>query len=168
MTAETRITVHPDFAVGPVDPRIFGGFLEHLGRAVYGGVYEPSSTRADAHGCRADVVAALDDLHMTAMRWPGGNFASGYHWREGIGPADARPTVREPAWKSVETNRFGTHEFLDLAERVGWTPMLAVNLGTGTPRFAPIPLPSPFGSINSVGVTRDVLFVAAGCTPDAE
>ena len=132
----TTVTVHPAFPVGPVDPRIFGGFLEHLGRAVYGGVYDPSSLHADAHGCRTDVLEALGRLRMTAMRWPGGNFASGYHWRDGIGPADARPVVREPAWKSAEPNTFGTHEFLDLAERVGWTSMLAVNLGTGTPEEA--------------------------------
>ncbi len=132
----TTVTVHPAFPVGPVDPRIFGGFLEHLGRAVYGGVYDPSSLHADTHGCRTDVLEALGRLRMTAMRWPGGNFASGYHWRDGIGPADVRPVVREPAWKSAEPNAFGTHEFLDLAERVGWTSMLAVNLGTGTPEEA--------------------------------
>jgi alpha-L-arabinofuranosidase len=132
----TTATVHPAFAVGAVDARIFGGFLEHLGRAVYGGVYDPSSSRADAHGCRTDVLEALGALRMTAMRWPGGNFASGYHWRDGIGPADRRPVVREPAWKSAEPNSFGSHEFLDLADRVGWTPMLAVNLGTGTPEEA--------------------------------
>ncbi len=132
----TTITVHPALTVGPVDDRIFGGFLEHLGRAVYEGVHDPTSAHADDHGNRTDVLHALDRLKMTAMRWPGGNFVSGYHWRDGIGPADQRPVVREPAWKSAEPNTFGTHEFLDLAERVGWTPMLAVNLGTGTPEEA--------------------------------
>ena len=73
---------------------------------------------------------------MTVMRWPGGNFASGNHWRDGIGPIAGRPSVRDLAWKSVEPNTFGTHEFLDLAERSGWTPMLAVNLGTGSPEEA--------------------------------
>ncbi|HVN52104.1 MAG TPA: alpha-L-arabinofuranosidase C-terminal domain-containing protein [Acidimicrobiales bacterium] len=132
----TTLTVHPSFTIAPVDERIFGGFLEHLGRAVYGGVLDPTSAHADAHGCRRDVLDALAALRMTAMRYPGGNFVSGYHWRDGIGPPGERPTVREPAWKSVETNRFGTHEFLDLCERMGWTPMLAVNLGTGTPEKA--------------------------------
>jgi len=134
--APTTVTVHPAFPVGPVDPRLFGGFLEHLGRAVYGGVYDPQSTRADEHGCRTDVLGALDELRMTVMRWPGGNFASGYHWHDGVGPPAGRPTVREPAWRSAESNTFGTHEFLDLAERTGWTPMVAVNLGTGTPEEA--------------------------------
>jgi len=132
----TTITLHPKYTAGPVDARIFGGFLEHLGRAVYEGVHDPASAHADEHGNRTDVLTALDRLHMTAMRWPGGNFASGYHWRDGVGPADRRATVREPAWKSAEPNSFGTHEFLDLAERTGWTPMLAVNLGTGTPEEA--------------------------------
>lgn len=132
----TQLTVHPSLPIGQVDERVFGGFLEHLGRAVYGGVLQPGHPTADPHGCRTDVLAALEQLRFSAMRWPGGNFVSGYHWVDGIGPADDRPTVREPAWKSIETNQFGTHEFLDLAERIGWTPMLAVNLGTGTPEEA--------------------------------
>jgi len=133
---QTTIRVHPAFTVGDVDQRLFGGFLEHLGRAVYGGVHDPGSTLADAHGNRTDVLDALDRLGLTTMRWPGGNFASGYHWRDGVGPAASRPTVRDPAWRSIEPNAFGTHEFLDLAERAGWTPMVAVNLGTGTPEEA--------------------------------
>lgn len=132
----TTLTTHPSFRVGPVDERIFGGFLEHLGRAVYGGVYDPTSPLADEHGCRTDVLAALRDLGLTVVRYPGGNFVSGYHWLDGVGPVEDRPTVRELAWKSVETNRFGTDEFLGLAARMGWTPMLAVNLGTGTPEEA--------------------------------
>lgn len=135
-TERTTLTAHPALAIAPVDERIFGGFLEHLGRAVYGGIYDPGSAHADEHGCRADVLDALRALRMTAMRYPGGNFVSGYHWRDGIGPTADRPTVREPAWKSIETNQFGTHEFLDLCERMDWTPMLAVNLGTGTPKEA--------------------------------
>lgn len=132
----TILTVHPSFPVDDVDPRVFGGFLEHLGRAVYGGVYEPRSPLSDGHGCRADVLESLDRLRLSTMRWPGGNFASAYHWQDGIGPQEARPVVREPAWKSAEPNTFGTHEFLDLAERMQWVPMLAVNLGTGTPEEA--------------------------------
>jgi alpha-N-arabinofuranosidase len=136
MTELTRVTAHPSFTIGEVDPRLFGGFLEHLGRAVYGGVFEPGHAEADEDGCRRDVLDALDALSFTAMRWPGGNFVSGYHWVDGVGPAAERPIVRELAWKSVETNQFGTHEFLDLSQRMGWTPMLAVNLGTGTPEEA--------------------------------
>jgi alpha-N-arabinofuranosidase len=132
----TTITLHSEFPVGPVDERIFGGFLEHMGRAVYEGVYDPRSSHADEHGCRKDVCAALSRLKMTAVRYPGGNFASGYHWLDGVGAPDGRPTMRELAWKSIEPNRFGTDEFVGLCRRMGWSPMLTVNLGTGSPEEA--------------------------------
>ena len=132
----TEIITHTKFRIAPVDPRVFGGFLEHLGRAVYEGVYDPDSRRADADGCRADVLAALRRLDMTAMRYPGGNFVSGYHWQDGVGPRAKRPTVRELAWQSIEPNRFGTDEYIGLCRKLGWTPMLTVNLGTGTPEEA--------------------------------
>ena len=115
---------------------MFGGFVEHMGRCVYEGVYDPTSAHADEHGCRRDVLDALGELRLTAMRYPGGNFASGYHWRDGIGPRSDRPTVRELAWQSLETNQFGTDEFIALCGRMGWEPMLTVNLGTGTPEEA--------------------------------
>ncbi len=133
---KTQITLHTRFRIAPVDPRIFGGFLEHMGRAVYEGVYDPDSSHADADGYRADVLGALQLLDMTAMRYPGGNFASGYHWKDGIGPRNQRPTVRELAWQSIETNQFGTDEYIHLCRKMGWTPMLTVNLGTGTPEEA--------------------------------
>jgi alpha-N-arabinofuranosidase len=132
----TTVTLHSRFQVGRVDPRIFGGFLEHMGRAVYEGVYEPDSPHADSDGCRKDVLAALRRLSMTAMRYPGGNFASGYHWQDGIGARDERPTVRELAWQSTEPNQFGTDEFIRLCRKMEWTPMLTANLGTGTPEEA--------------------------------
>ena len=132
----TEIITHTKFRIAPVDPRVFGGFLEHVGRAVYEGVYDPDSMRADADGCRADVLAALRRLDMTAMRYPGGNFVSGYHWQDGVGPRAKRPTVRELAWQSIEPNRFGTDEYIGLCRKLGWTPMLTVNLGTGTPEEA--------------------------------
>ena len=87
---------------------IFGGFLEQMGRSIYEGVYDPGSRYADADGMRTDVIAALRELEMTIVRYPGGNFASGYHWRDGIGPREDRPAVRELAWQSLEPNRFGT------------------------------------------------------------
>lgn len=132
----TKVGLHTRYAVGPVDPRVFGGFLEHMGRAVYEGVYDPQSAHADGDGFRTDVLAALRQLRFTAMRYPGGNFASGYHWMDGVGPREKRPTVRELAWQSVETNRFGTEEYLRLCRRMDWTPMITVNLGTGTPEEA--------------------------------
>ena len=132
----TRITLHTEFRIGRVDPRVFGGFLEHMGRAVYEGVYDPESAHADADGFRTDVLDALARLRMTAMRYPGGNFASGYHWQDGVGPRERRPRVRELAWQSIETNRFGTEEFIRLCRKMDWTPMLTVNLGTGSPEEA--------------------------------
>ena len=132
----TTIHLHTAFTVDVVDPRIFGGFLEHLGRAVYEGVYEPTSAHADDMGCRTDVLAALRRLKFTAMRYPGGNFVSGYHWQDAVGPREKRPLTRDLAWQSLETNQFGPDEFVTLSERMDWTPMMAVNLGTGTPEEA--------------------------------
>ncbi|MCP3989885.1 MAG: alpha-N-arabinofuranosidase [Actinomycetia bacterium] len=132
----TTITLHRGFPVGPVDPRIFGGFLEHMGRAVYEGVFDPNSAHADQAGLRRDVLGALDRLKMPVVRYPGGNFVSGYHWEDGVGDPAERPTLRELAWSSIETNQFGTDEFMGLCRKLGWTPMMAVNLGTGTPEEA--------------------------------
>lgn len=133
---ETRVALHSDFRIGHVDPRIFGGFLEHLGRAVYQGIYDPDSIHADAHGFRRDVLTALRRLSLTGMRYPGGNFVSGYHWLDGVGPREQRPTVRDLAWQSIEPNLIGTDEFILLCHEMGWLPMLTVNLGTGTPEEA--------------------------------
>src|SRR5512135_2128840 len=130
---KTRIILDPAYTIATVDPRIFGGFLEHMGRAVYEGVYDPKSSHADAtvgsanYGFRRDTLDALRKLRMTAMRYPGGNFASGYHWMDGIGPKDQRPTVRELAWQSIEPNQFGTDEFIKLARLMNWMPRLTVN-----------------------------------------
>ena len=132
----TTIALHTKFQIGAVDPRLFGGFLEHLGRAVYEGVYEPNCAHADEDGFRVDVMDALRRLSMTAMRYPGGNFASGYHWLDGVGPREQRPTLRELAWQSLESNSFGSDEYIRLCRKMGWTPMLTVNLGTGTPEEA--------------------------------
>jgi alpha-L-arabinofuranosidase len=128
----TTIHLHTAFRIGPVDPRLFGGFLEHMGRAVYEGVYDPTSRHADRNGFRTDVLDALRRLRFTVMRYPGGNFVSGYHWEDGIGPHAQRPLRIEKAWDSKEPNQVGTDEFLSLCATMGWQPMLAVNLGSGT------------------------------------
>jgi len=133
---KTRVVFDPAYTIAQVDPRIFGGFLELMGRAVYEGVYDPKSCHADENGFRRDTLGALHRLNMTVMRYPGGNFASGYHWMDGIGPKDQRPTVRELAWQSIEPNQFGTDEFIKLTHLMGWIPMITVNLGTGTPEEA--------------------------------
>ena len=128
--------LHSQYTIDRVDDRIFGGFIEHLGRCVYQGVYEPDHPLSDSNGLRSDVKEALDDMGVTTVRYPGGNFVSGYHWEDGVGPADSRPAVKELAWQSKESNRFGTDEFLTLCQSMNWQPMLAVNLGTGTPEEA--------------------------------
>jgi alpha-L-arabinofuranosidase len=118
------------------DRRLFGTFLEHLGRAVYTGVYEPDSALADKNGFRTDVMAEIKGLGVPVIRYPGGNFVSGYNWLDGVGPKKARPTVLERAWNSLEPNQFGTNEFIDWCRMVGTEPLLGFNLGTGTPEMA--------------------------------
>ena len=115
-----------------LDRRLLGAFLEHLGRAIYTGVYEPGSKLADGHGFRTDVVSEVKALGVPIMRYPGGNFVSDYNWQDGVGPKDKRPTVLERAWNSLETNQFGTNEFIEWCKLVATEPLLAFNLGTGT------------------------------------
>jgi alpha-N-arabinofuranosidase len=136
--ARMKATVDLDtrFTVGPIDPRIFGGFLEHLGRAVYEGVYDPGSPLSDRAGFRKDVLAALRRMRMPVVRYPGGNFVSDYEWKDGIGPRESRPRRADFAWKTIEPNTFGTDEFVDWCRALGAAPMVAVNLGTGTPKSA--------------------------------
>lgn len=119
-----------------LDRRLLGAFLEHLGRAIYTGVYDPGSPLADENGFRKDVIAEIKQLGVPIMRYPGGNFVSGYNWLDGVGPKKDRPTVLERAWNSLETNQFGTNEFMDWCRLVGTEPLLAFNLGTGTPEMA--------------------------------
>ena len=107
-----------------------------MGRSIYEGVYEPSSVHADGNGWRGDVLDALRELDFTVMRYPGGNFVSNYHWRDGVGPVEARPVRRDLAWGTIEPNEFGTHEFIAMAGEMDWSPMFAVNLGTGSPEEA--------------------------------
>ena len=126
-----RFVLDPAFTVGAVDPRLFGSFMEHLGRCVYTGIYEPGHPAADADGLRTDVLELIGELGVTAIRYPGGNFVSGYKWEDGVGPIEQRPRRLDPAWRSIETNAFGLGEFMTaLGKLPGSEPMLAVNLGT--------------------------------------
>ncbi|WP_225768852.1 alpha-N-arabinofuranosidase [Inquilinus sp. Marseille-Q2685] len=125
-----RVSIDRAFAIGETDRRLFGAFVEHLGRCVYGGLYEPGHPRADARGFRADVLELVRELAPTIIRYPGGNFVSGYNWEDGVGPADRRPRRLDLAWMSTEINAFGTNEFIDWCRAAGLEPMLAVNLGT--------------------------------------
>jgi alpha-L-arabinofuranosidase len=119
-----------------IDRRLFGSFLEHLGRAIYTGVYQPGSPLADTNGFRTDVIAQIKGLGVPIVRYPGGNFVSGYNWLDGVGPKDKRPTVLERAWNSLETNQFGTNEFVDWCRLAGTEPLLGMNFGTGTVEMA--------------------------------
>ena len=116
--------------VGEVDPRLYGGFVEHLGRHIYDGIFEPGHPAADEEGFRTDVIALVQELGVTTIRYPGGNFVSGYRWEDGIGPRESRPRRLDLAWRSTETNQVGLHEFSSWLEKVGSDLMLAVNLGT--------------------------------------
>ena len=124
------LVIDPAFALADVDERMFGSFVEHMGRCVYGGIHEPGHATADADGFRGDVLDLVRDLGVTIVRYPGGNFVSGYDWEDGIGPRDARPRRLELAWRSIETNQVGTDEFLAWTGKAGIEPMLAVNMGT--------------------------------------
>ncbi|MFI0819711.1 alpha-N-arabinofuranosidase [Streptomyces sp. NPDC021098] len=129
-TAPARFTLDPAFVVGDVDDRLFGSFVEHLGRCVYTGIYEPGHPAADEAGLRTDVLGLIRELGVTALRYPGGNFVSGYKWEDGTGPVGERPRRLDLAWRSTETNRFGISEYIDFVRKVGGEPMMALNLGT--------------------------------------
>jgi alpha-N-arabinofuranosidase len=131
-----RAFIQPSRAPADFDRRVLGAFLEHLGRAVYTGVYEPGSRTADASGFRTDVLGEVKALSVPIVRYPGGNFVSGYNWLDGVGPKAERPTVLERAWNSLETNQFGTNEFIDWCRAVGTEPLLGMNFGTGTAEMA--------------------------------
>jgi alpha-L-arabinofuranosidase len=131
-TPAARIKIDTDRAIGQVDPLLFGNFSEHLGRMIYGGIYEEGSPLSDADGYRKDVMEAVKQLGVSILRWPGGNFASGYNWKDGIGPKDQRPVRIDLAWNDLESNRFGTDEFLKYCERIGTEPYVCINAGLGT------------------------------------
>ena len=119
-----------DFAIGQVDPRVYGSFIEHLGRAVYGGIYEPGHPTADAEGFRQDVIDLVRRLQVPIVRYPGGNFVSGFNWEDSVGPREERPRRLDLAWFTTETNEVGLHEFAHWAKKAGSEVMYAINLGT--------------------------------------
>jgi alpha-L-arabinofuranosidase len=127
-----RIKVDIDRTIGEIHPHLFGNFTEHLGRMIYGGIYEEGSPLSDQFGFRKDVFDVVKQLDVSILRWPGGNFASGYNWKDGIGPKDQRPTRIDLAWNDLESNRFGTDEFLRYCEMLGTEPYICINLGLGT------------------------------------
>jgi alpha-N-arabinofuranosidase len=127
---KARIKIDPDRTIGEISPMLYGNFVEHLGRCVYGGIYDPGSPLADENGFRKDVLEASKELNVTLTRYPGGNFVSNYHWEDGVGPT--RIPRLELAWARLEPNTFGTNEFMQFARQIGTEPYFAVNMGTGT------------------------------------
>jgi alpha-N-arabinofuranosidase len=127
-----KIKFDTDRKVGEVDKNLYGNFVEHLGRCVYGGIYEPGSPLSDTFGFRKDVMDAVKKLNVSLIRYPGGNFVSNYHWLDGVGPKNERIPRLELAWARLETNEFGTNEFIKYCRSIGSEPYLSVNMGTGT------------------------------------
>jgi alpha-L-arabinofuranosidase len=150
---KAHLRINKDAATGAIDDRIFGSFIEHLGRAVYSGIYEPGHATADADGFRADVIDAVKTLDVPIVRYPGGNFVSGYRWEDGTGPRDNRPKRLELAWGTIETNEIGIDEFQEWAKKAGTDIMMAVNLGTRGPEeagnlveYCNLDTPTPFAN----------------------
>ena len=135
-SAPTRVYVDSRRTIAPLDRNLFGSFLEHLGRAIYEGIYDPESKLSDANGFRKDVLAEIRQLAVPIVRYPGGNFVSGYNWLDGVGPKKDRPRVLDKAWDTMESNQFGTNEFLAWCKAAGTEPLMGLNLGTGTPEEA--------------------------------
>lgn len=127
-----RIKVDVDRTIGEVNKMIYGNFVEHLGRCVYGGIYDPESPLSDENGFRKDVMEAVKDLNVSLARYPGGNFVSNYHWLDGVGPAEERVPRLELAWARLETNQFGTNEYMKYMKAIDCEPYFSVNMGTGT------------------------------------
>ncbi|MBR1530788.1 MAG: alpha-N-arabinofuranosidase [Eubacterium sp.] len=127
---KAKITLAKEFKIGEIDKRIYGSFIEHLGRAVYGGIYEPDHATADEDGFRRDVIDLVSELNVPIVRYPGGNFVSGYNWEDGVGPVELRPKRLDLAWGTTEPNTFGTNEFMKWCRKANTDCMMAINLGT--------------------------------------
>src|ERR1700756_356750 len=127
-----RIYIDSRRTVSPIDPNLFGSFLEHLGRAIYEGIYDPGSSLSDANGFRKDVMDEVRQLGVPIIRYPGGNFVSGYHWLDCVGPKKDRPHVLDRAWNTLESNQFGINDFITWARQTGVEPLFGQNFGTGS------------------------------------
>ncbi len=125
-----KITCNKDYIIGRIDNRIYGSLLEHMGRVVYTGIYDENSQNTNDLNFRTDVISAIKNAGITTIRYPGGNFVSTYNWEDGVGPIEKRPSCLDLAWRSIETNRFGTDEFMKWSKLTNTNPLVAVNLGT--------------------------------------
>ena len=159
-----------DYVIGRIDPRIYGSFIEHLGRAVYGGIYEPGHPQADEQGFRKDVLKLVRDLGVPVVRYPGGNFVSGFNWEDSVGPVEKRPKRLDLAWFTTETNAVGLHEFADWAKKADTEVMYAINLGTRGPEnardiveYANHPGGSKFSDMRAANGKKDPLGIKLWC-----
>jgi alpha-N-arabinofuranosidase len=125
-----QVTVDRQYKIAEIDKRIYGSFLEHIGRCIYGGIYDPHNPISDEHGFRKDVLTLIKEIGVPIVRYPGGNFVSGYNWEDGIGPKDRRPVRPDLAWFALETNQFGLDEFADWVKAADTESMMAINLGS--------------------------------------
>jgi alpha-L-arabinofuranosidase len=130
--AAVKVYVDSRRTISSLDRNLFGSFLEHLGRAVYEGIYDPGSKLSDSNGFRKDVLNEIRQMGVPIIRYPGGNFVSGYNWLDGVGPKQNRPRVLDKAWNTIESNQFGTDDFLSWCKAAGTEPLMGLNLGTGT------------------------------------
>ena len=132
---QPKVSVYPTHKQSKINDNIYGGFTEHMGRCIYGGLYDPDNSNKgliDDNGFRKDVINSLKELNVPVVRYPGGNFIATYHWLDGVGPREKRPRRPELAWLGVESNQFGTDEFMKWCEVVDTEPYLCLNFGTGT------------------------------------
>ena len=163
---KAKLTLDRDYTVSPVDKRLYGSFIEHLGRAVYTGIYQPGHPEADESGFRKDVLALVRGLDVPVVRYPGGNFVSGFDWRDSIGPREMRPSRLDLAWKTTETNAVGMHEFCEWAKKANSSVMYAVNLGTGTP-YSVTEIVDTFEQVNHVPIPHVYGARRAGDLPES-
>ena len=126
----TKVVLCRDFKVGKTDERLFGSFVEHMGATVYNGIFQPQHENADENGFRLDVIELVKELNLSMIRYPGGNFVSGFNWEDSVGPVENRPTKLDLAWRAIEPNTFGLNEFMKWMQKVSCDPIMTVNLGT--------------------------------------
>ena len=165
---KARMALDRVYQIGRIDPRLYGSFIEHLGRAVYGGIYEPGHPTADEQGFRQDVLDMVRKLDVPVVRYPGGNFVSGFHWEDSVGPN--RPNRLDLAWFTTETNEVGLHEFCDWCKKAGTAPMYSVNLGTRGPEqardvveYANHPSGSKYADLRIANGKKDPLDIRLWC-----
>ena len=125
-----KVLLNKGYKIGKTDDRLFGSFVEHMGATVYNGIFEPGHNKADENGFRLDVMELVNELKLSSIRYPGGNFISGFNWEDSVGPLEQRPKKLDLAWRAIEPNTFGLNEFMKWVGMVSCDPIMTINLGT--------------------------------------